>query len=213
MTENNSSINSSSFDERAYTWDEQPERIELANAIAEAIKKTAKLSRNMRAFEYGCGTGLLGFLLKPMIGSLVMADTSQGMLKVTEEKIRKSEFKDISTSCIDLAVDDMPDIPIQKFDLIFTQMTFHHILDYSRVTEKFFDMLNPGGCLCIADLEEDDGSFHEGKETVHDGIDSEVLEKIIRDKGFSVTGRIIAHSISKDEREYPIFLISAIKGT
>ncbi|WP_051284198.1 class I SAM-dependent DNA methyltransferase [Desulforegula conservatrix] len=219
MTENNSSMKALSFDEKAHTWDEQPERLVLANAIAEAIKKTAKLSPEMRAFEYGCGTGLLGFLLKPMIGSLIMADASAGMLKVADEKIKRNNIKDTSTLCIDLAQNDLPDMtdltgtPDQKFDLIFTQMTFHHILDYARVIEKIFEMLNPGGFFCIADLEKEDGSFHEGNETVHDGIDSELLERILIDKGFSVTGRIIAHSMSKNDRDYPIFLITAMKGT
>lgn len=213
MTENNSSMKALSFDEKAHTWDEKPERLELANAIAGAIQKAIKLSPEMRAFEYGCGTGLLGFLLKPMIGSLIMADVSAGMLKIADEKIRKSNFKEISTLCVDLAKDDGNDIPDLKFDLIFTQMTFHHILDYGRVTKKFYDMLNTGGFFCIADLEKEDGSFHEGNETVHDGIDSELLERTLIDKGFSVTGRIIAHSISKNSRDYPVFLITAMKGT
>lgn len=47
-------------------------------------------------------------------------------------------------------------------------------------------MLNPGGYLCIADLEEEDGSFHEGKETVHNGLDPSFLARILSEKGFSV---------------------------
>lgn len=145
MTENNSSMKALSFDEKAHTWDEKPERLELANAIAGAIQKAIKLSPEMKAFEYGCGTGLLGFLLKPMIGSLIMADASAGMLKVADEKSKRVISKRYQPFVSIFAKDDGNDIPDLKFDLIFTQMTFHHILDYGRVTKKFYDMLNPGG--------------------------------------------------------------------
>lgn len=101
-----------SFDEKAHTWDEKPERLELANAIAGAIQKAIKLSPEMRAFGHTAAEPApLGFLLKPMIGSLIMADVSAGMLKIADEKIRKSNFKEISTLCVDLTKDDGNDIP------------------------------------------------------------------------------------------------------
>lgn len=205
---NNNSPNS--FDERAASWDELPERVELAMAIADAVNKSVSLKPEMRAFEYGCGTALLGFLLKPKLGELVLADTSEGMLKAAEEKIIKTGFTDISTISLDLSTQPSPE---DKFDFIFTQMTFHHINDYSEVTEKFFEMLKPGGFLCVADLEKEDGSFHEGKETVHNGIDSTILAQILLERGFDVKNRVLAHTIKKNNREYPVFLVSAMKGT
>lgn len=198
-----------SFDNRAATWDENPDRIKLAKAAAEAIQKSVELRPDMKSFEYGCGTGLLGFLLKPFIGELILADTSAGMLREAEEKIIKSGIPGISTMAVDLSGKD---IPGERFDLIFTQMTLHHITDYAAVAENFFKMLNPGGYLCIADLEEEDGSFHEGKETVHNGIDPSLLARVLSGKGLSVISRTSAHVIRRNGREYPVFLVTALKG-
>ncbi len=50
--------------------------------VADAIRKAVPLSKEMKAFEYGCGTGLLSFALQPDLGEITLADTSQGMLEV-----------------------------------------------------------------------------------------------------------------------------------
>ncbi len=197
-----------SFDERAAAWDEKPERVTLAKAVAMAISESVGLDSGMKAFEYGCGTGLLGFFLKPFIGRLVMADTSRGMLDVVKQKTEKNEYTDISTIRIDLSVEKAPE---EKFDLVFSQMTFHHIHDFRPVIAKFHKMLNQGGHICIADLEKEDGSFHDGGETVHDGTDSALLAELLSEAGFTGIYAKYAHIIKKNGREYPVFLIHGRK--
>lgn len=209
MNQNKSTGIETSFDEKAVTWDEKPERLDLAKAIAGAVSNQVGLSRNMSAFEYGCGTGLLGFLLASQVGSLVMADTSSGMLAVADEKIGKAGAGNIKTMCLDLSGEEGTDL---KFDLVFTQMAFHHITNYLVVAERLFGMLNPGGWICIADLEPEDGSFHDEDSDVHNGIDPERLDRLIRGLG-GIHGRIVrAHSIPKNGREYAVFLYTAQKG-
>lgn len=209
MNQNKSMGIRSSFDERAVTWDEKPERLDLAKAIARAVSNQISLSRNMRAFEYGCGTGLLGFLLAPLVGSLVMSDTSSGMLAVADEKILKAGEGNIKTICLDLSGEEETDL---IFDLVFTQMTFHHITNYLMVAERLFGMLNPGGWLCIADLEPEDGSFHDEDSDVHNGIDPERIDRLIKGLG-GIHCRIVrAHSIPKNGRDYAVFLYTAQKG-
>ncbi len=77
------------FDERARDWDSDPKKVERARVVADAIRKTIPLSQEMKALEYGCGTGLLSFALQPDLGEITLADTSQGMLDVLREKIAK----------------------------------------------------------------------------------------------------------------------------
>lgn len=196
------------FDERAAVWDEKPERVELAKAVAMAISDAVRPDSGMKAFEYGCGTGLLGFFMKPYTGRLVMADTSRGMLEVAEKKIEEGGYSDVSVMRIDLSVEKTPD---EKFDLVFSQMTLHHINDFRPVIEKFYKMLNPGGHVCIADLEKEDGSFHEEGETVHDGIDSALLAEILSETGFTDIYARYVHIIKKNGREYPVFLMHGKK--
>ena len=75
------------FDARAATWDDDPLKVERANAIAAAIVREVPLVAGMRALEYGCGTGLLSFALRTHFADITMADVSDGMLAVANAKI------------------------------------------------------------------------------------------------------------------------------
>src|SRR5512138_2296463 len=105
------------FDERARDWDDDPKRTARANAVAEAIRKTIKLSTSMTALEYGCGTGLLSFALQPDLGRITLADTSQGMLEVLQEKIARAGVTNMSPRRLDLTVDPLPD---ERYDLTYS---------------------------------------------------------------------------------------------
>ena len=48
----------------------------------------------------------------------------------------------------------------ERFDLVYTLMTLHHIPDTAKILGSFQALLQPGGVLCIADLDKEDGSFH-----------------------------------------------------
>ncbi len=74
MTENR-------FDTAATDWDKENMRIELARAISSQIALLS-LHDDMRAMEYGCGTGLVGLALANRLASLVAADSSPGMLEI-----------------------------------------------------------------------------------------------------------------------------------
>jgi hypothetical protein len=64
----------SDFDARAATWDDDPAKVERAQAVADAIVRSVPLASAMRAMEYGCGTGLLSFMLRPRLGEVTLAD-------------------------------------------------------------------------------------------------------------------------------------------
>ena len=63
------------FDERARTWDDDPMKVKRAEDIANAIAREVPLSRTMKGFEYGCGTGLVSFALAERLGDITMADS------------------------------------------------------------------------------------------------------------------------------------------
>jgi len=93
-------------------------------------------------------------------------------------------------------------------------MVLHHVADIENIIKKFYDLLNLGGYLAIADLYTEDGSFHGDGFTWHKGFDIEILSNKIRNQGFTnISHRkcfVINKKISDSEtKEYDVFLLIA----
>jgi len=201
------------FDERAREWDSDPKKVERAGAVADAIRKTIRLSPRMNALEYGCGTGLLSFALQSDLGSVTLADTSQGMLEVLSEKIVSAGVTNMHPARLDLAADPLP---AERFHLTYSLMTLHHIHDTKDILRKFHALLEPDGYLLVADLDKEDGSFHtDGSTDVHMGFQREELRKMVEEAGFAEVRFSTAYEIKKKindaEKVFPVFLMSAKK--
>ncbi|MCB0119597.1 MAG: class I SAM-dependent methyltransferase [Anaerolineales bacterium] len=201
------------FDERAKDWDSDPKKVQRAFDVADAIRKEVPLSKEMNAFEYGCGTGLLSFALKDEFGSITLADTSQGMLDVLKEKIAASNVTNMHPLRLDLTAEPAP---AEKFNITYSLLTLHHIGDTKAVLGKFHELLLPDGILLIADLDKEDGTFHtDGTTDVHKGFTRVELQKQVEETGFEQVHFSTAYTIRKDvggeEKEFPVFLLSARK--
>ena len=198
------------FDARAATWDDDPAKVERARAIADAIGRHVRLQPTMRALEYGCGTGLLGFMLRPRLGDVTLADVSEGMLEVAAGKIAAAGDAAMRTVRLDLLADPLPP---QRFDLVFSLMTLHHIPDTAAILRRFRAVLAEPGTLCIADLDAEDGSFHGAGFDGHNGFDRGRLGAQARAAGFATVAFTTAYVMRKAsggvERSYPIFLLVA----
>jgi len=201
------------FDERAKDWDSDPNKVERARAVAGTIRRVIPLKSDMKALEYGCGTGLLSFALQSDLGQITLADTSQGMLDVLKEKIVTAGVTNMHPVRLDLASDPFP---TEEYDLTYSLMTLHHIHDVNDMVVKFCDLLVPNGYLLVADLDKEDGSFHtDGTSDVHLGFDREELQRIVEDAGFGSVTFLTAHEIKKkignEEKTFPVFLMTAQK--
>lgn len=145
------------FDEKSKTWDEEPRRVERAKIVANEIIKLLPNNGTMKGLEYGCGTGLLSFNLQPYFKHITLADTSQGMLQIAQQKINNANIENMKTQMIDLTIDKSIS---EKFDIIYTVMVLHHIHNTGEIIKNFSRIINKSGYLCIVDLDEEDGSFH-----------------------------------------------------
>ena len=205
------------FDQAAATWDDNPARIALMKAVGEAILREAQPTREMNVLDYGCGSGLVGLFLLPHVGSVTGADNSVGMLKVLRQKIRDGGLANMRTVQLDLERDPLP---TERYDLIVSSMTLHHIADTGKVLGTCCQLLTARGMLCVADLAPESGTFHppEAAHSVHHhGFDPEELAAQLSRLGFRHTKHITVHSIRKPvdggaERDFPVFLIIARKG-
>ncbi|MGM0589618.1 MAG: class I SAM-dependent methyltransferase [Bacteroidota bacterium] len=205
----------SEFDEKAKDWD-TPEHQERASAIANVIRSSVPLSPSMTAFEYGCGTGQLSFELRDHLGQITLADNSEGMLEVLREKIAAASADDMTPVKLNLTTDPLPS---QRFDLIYTMLTLHHIPDTELILNQFHALLNSSGYLCIVDLDEEDGSFHgHDVEDVHKGFDRDKLASLAKTSGFTDISFSTAYQLEEEVDEqgttktFPIFLMVAQKA-
>lgn len=200
------------FDERAKTWDSDPVKTARAMAVADGIRQNVPLSPAMRALEYGCGTGLLSFALHPHLAHITLADSSPGMLTVLSDKLAAVQATNMLPIELDLVTDP---IPPDRYDLIYTLMTLHHVADTDKMLRDLFALLKCPGYLCVADLDAEDGSFHGPAFPGHKGFDREEFGRKAKDAGFrKVDFTTVFHMTKRDspgQTEFPIFLMVAEK--
>jgi SAM-dependent methyltransferase len=205
----------SEFDNKASGWDENPVHAQRAEETFRAISRHVRLDRDFACLEYGSGTGLLSFAIRPYVKSITLCDTSEGMLKVAKEKIESGRVTNMKTSNLDLASGAKL---AERFDLVYTLMALHHVPDTKKIVSVFFELLLPGGTLCIADLVEEDGSFHGNPEGMHmhHGFAIDRLSRMLSDAGFREIESEIYYSMERAtengiRKTYPIFLVVAKK--
>jgi ubiquinone/menaquinone biosynthesis C-methylase UbiE len=204
------------FDQSATTWDSDLRRIELMKAVGEAILREARPTNRWNVLDYGCGTGLVGLFLLPHVLSVTGADNSAGMLDVLWKKIVEGGLGNMKAVRLDLEHDPIPEV---RYHLIVSSMVLHHTTDTQKVLAAFHQMLEPGGTLCLADLDTEPGIFHapEAAASVHHhGFDRVELKAELARIGFKETKDVTAHAIRKPvegggERDFPVFLVTANK--
>jgi 2-polyprenyl-3-methyl-5-hydroxy-6-metoxy-1,4-benzoquinol methylase len=200
------------FDEAARTWDLDEAKIKRARAVASAMRELIHLKSGIRALEVGCGTGLLSFELYPILKEVVILDNSPGMIEVLQTKIASSGSTGMHPVLLDLTRDPPP---IGQFDLIYSLMALHHVLPVRQFLSVLHDLLKPNGQLFITDLDEEDGSFHDGSSEVHHGFKRENLQSILSDLKFRgiafQTIMTITKKVGSLDLQYSVFMMSAAK--
>jgi len=181
------------FDIDALTWDDLPRRVNLAKAVVKNI--LPYLRGDEKVLEFGCGTGLVGLNIAPFVKTITGIDTSQKMVEKFNEKAKKHNLN------AKAYVKDIFEIN-ERFDIVISSMTLHHIKDINKLNEKLLQITNK---VFLADLVKEDGSFHtRGNEDVeHFGFKKEELKIYFRN--WQMEYKII-HTIKK-HRNFPVFLL------
>jgi tRNA (cmo5U34)-methyltransferase len=201
------------FDLRASEWDQDPMHVDRSTSVAYGIRDIIPHTRDMTALEYGSGTGITSYFLKDHFKEITMMDNSPVMVQVMNKNIRRSSIPNLKAVLFDLEKNQWEG---SKFDIIITQMVLHHISDYKSILRKFSTMLNPEGYIAIADLYNEDGSFHGGGFNGHKGFDVEILSSEIRTMGYNIISANKCFSINKEiletgTKRFDLFLLIARK--
>ncbi|HBA86768.1 MAG TPA: class I SAM-dependent methyltransferase [Geobacter sp.] len=196
------------FDAAAANWDQEPRRVKLAQDVVAAIRRELPLHGRMEVLDYGCGSGLVTLGLQPFIGKITGADSSRGMLDVLAGKARERGVGNVATALLDLEHQQLDG----SYDLITSSMTMHHVKDVPALIASFVPALKEGGWLALADLEAEDGRFHDDPTGVlHHGFAREFLVEEFSRNGLSDVRVVIAAAMEKpgangEVRTYPVLL-------
>jgi SAM-dependent methyltransferase len=202
-------MSSDRFDQAAGSWDLEDRRVRLAQAVTAAIAATVPLSRDLEVLDFGAGTGLVALALAGRVGPLTCADTSTGMLAALVAKAAAA-----GTPVRALPLDPEGATPLGgPYHLIVSSMTLHHLADVPAAFRQFAAQLHPGGRVALADLDREDGSFHEDAAGVfHLGFEREQIRLWLEQAGFRGIQLTTAAVTRKAGRDYPVFLAAAVRG-
>lgn len=196
------------FDKAASEWDSGDTRQNIASAVFKTLTSRIALLNTMKILDFGAGTGLLSFKIAPMVREVTGVDLSSGMLEQLEAKNTPSLH-------VTPLLHNMMEKPLeQKFHGIVSSMAMHHVEDTALLFQTFYAHLEKDGFIAIADLEEEDGTFHaqHGNDGVHHfGFNKEVLRDTIEKAGFRNVRFHDAYSVNREDGSYPIFLVTAMK--
>ncbi len=196
------------FAHKSKSWDLKSRRVQNAKSIAKAIVENLPISNKMNLLDLGAGTGLLSFFLSQKVGKITALDNSASMLEVFLEK--RDEFACQTKS---IHADIMEFETSEKFDIIVSSMTIHHIENITKLMEKLYTLLNPNGFIALADLQKEDGSFHSDNTGVfHYGFDTKNLLDITQKAGFQNIKIHQASTIQKPHKDFEVFLLTAQKA-
>jgi ubiquinone/menaquinone biosynthesis C-methylase UbiE len=185
-----------------------------AEKLADRLRALIRDHQLKSALDFGSGTGLVSFQLQKDLEQITLVDVSAGMIEQARNKIKAGGADNMAAKVVDLTQESWP----EKYDLIYTLLTLHHIHDVPAMLHTFANLLKPGGYLGIADLDKEDGSFHEEYADFdgHNGFEQHALIKQLEKAGFTDFQFEYFFEIEKtlasgEKRAYPLFLLTARK--
>lgn len=203
------------FEQAAIVWDKDPNRVQMAKTIADAMIRALNPRGTETVMDYGTGTGLVALQFRQHVGRIVAVDSAQKMLAVLGQKLAAEGITTIEPRKWSVG-EDTGDLP--RFNLIVSSMTLHHVRDTIAAARTFHSLLVPGGRIAIADLDAENGEFHDKPGIAeHDGFDRQQLERVFSDAGFVDIRFTEAATIAKPSsrtgtvRDFSIFLLTATR--
>ena len=195
------------FNEKAKEWDQNEMVLQLSKGTSSAILENINFNDQMQVMDFGAGTGLITAQVAPHVSSITAVDISQSMLDKLEEKINLKDK--VKTVCQDITKKPL----VQKFDVIMSAMAMHHVEDTDLLIQCFSEHINSGAKVALADLDSEDGDFHpaEIEGVYHDGFDRDALQSILEKNNFKDIKFVTAHTVNKEVKSYPVFLVTATK--
>ncbi|MDX1800678.1 MAG: class I SAM-dependent methyltransferase [Marinobacter sp.] len=196
------------FAHKADSYEQNKSHVSNVDRIANAVIAGVQLERHMHLMDFGSGTGLLLERIAPHVKKITAVDMSPAMNKQLMSK-KPALPCDLELLEMDLETASIDD----RFDGIISSMTLHHVKDIASIFRTFHALLNAGGFIALADLDQEDGSFHSEDTGVHHhGFDRELIASHARAAGFTGVTVSDASIIHKPEGDFPVFILRATRA-
>ncbi|MHC1779034.1 MAG: methyltransferase [Bacteroidales bacterium] len=197
------------FHNKADNWD-TPMKLEMADNFIMEMFKSISFNKDQKVLDFGCGTGLAGLRIAPLVKSIVFMDISRKMLDVLATKIGGDDenYKGINGKAT-IINGGIEKYTTDDIDVIFSLMALHHIEDTQAVFEHISTILKPGGFLVIGDLKEEDGSFHGDERVPHNGFDVDTLASQVENSDMEIILADTYNTLNKNGKEYDQFILIA----
>jgi len=166
------------FAAKAANWD-SPDKINMTTKFLSEMLFHIHPQSSWKALEIGAGTGLVGLKVEPLVGKVVMVDTSESMLEVLKQKL-------YSDSKVEVVHGEVFEYKQQDLDFVFSAMAFHHLSDVEKTLHHLATITKPDAWVVVGDLVTEDGSFHRFEPIPYCGFDTDVLSKQFVQAGFEV---------------------------
>lgn len=165
-------------------------------------------------------TGLLSYRMAPFVSSLLAVDASTGMINALQQKLSQPDApSNIHPLCIMLLNPEDPRLPAangadssharQKFDLIVSHLTLHHIPDMPPLLRTMLGCLAPSGLVALTDFEDfgpEARKFHPEAKMLgveRHGICQKDMATMMKDVGFSNVSVEVGWTMRKEIEAWP----------
>jgi putative AdoMet-dependent methyltransferase len=197
------------FEDKAQDWDARPFPAQISSGVFGALQEAVELSSELIVMDFGAGTGLVCTKLAPMVKQVLAVDISEAMLA-------KLAAKPELAGKVEIFCQDIVETPLgRQVDLVVSAMAVHHVEDTLALLRALHDHLAPGGRVALADLDTENGDFHppNAEGVFHAGFDRGALAALLEEAGFADTRFVTACEVHKEDKTYPVFLVTASKAS
>lgn len=221
------------FNAEAAAWDSNPDVRRASDSALEALVAAYPLlsqaretgsadSRGLEVLEIGCGTGLLTVLMAPYVRTILAVDAAGGMIDALRLKLEglggadgEAARRAIRPMCMLLEDPEDPRLPPgpggkrQKFDLIISHLTLHHIPDLKPLLTTMYGCLKPGGQVALTDFEDfgpEARKFHPEAKMFgveRHGINAGWFAGLMKEVGFEQVDVSPAWTMDKEVERFP----------